>query len=140
MCSKKFQSHITLLMQESAAQPWPLNDIQQGDSVTIPCPRCRSIGTEPLNHATRIGGAAGTVAGAAGGVAMTLAGAETGAAIGMLAGPIGSALGGLTGAILAGLIGGTTGCAAGAALGEAVDTHVLDNTRCLHCGHTFSQR
>lgn len=107
--------------------------------VTIPCPKCNSPQTEALDRATKIGGAAGAIAGAAGGAAMTLASAETGAAIGMLAGPVGAALGGLTGAIIGALIGGTTGCAAGVALGETVDTHVLDNYRCLDCKHTFGR-
>ncbi|AWE81943.1 hypothetical protein CSB95_6138 [Pseudomonas aeruginosa] len=48
-------------------------------------------------------------------------------------------LGGLAGAILGGLAGGTAGSLAGARMGEEIDSRVLDNFECQHCGLAFSQ-
>ncbi|HCF0781355.1 TPA: hypothetical protein NH723_000993 [Pseudomonas aeruginosa] len=58
---------------------------------------------------------------------------------GGFAGPIGMTLGGLAGAILGGLAGGTAGSLAGARMGEEIDSRVLDNFECQHCGLAFSQ-
>lgn len=98
------------------------------------CPHCQSTRTEPRHVARRIGGAVGAAAGAGGAVAVALSGAEAGAAAGMIGGPLGS----VAGAILAGFVAGAAGCATGAAFGDTVDQKVLDNWRCLACGHTFS--
>lgn len=102
------------------------------------CPRCGSDHVEKRNQARKAGSTIGAVAGATSGVAMTLSGAEVGATVGLIAGPIGSVFGGLAGAILAGLAASAAGCAAGAAMGEVIDENVLDNHRCVACGHTFS--
>jgi len=48
-------------------------------------------------------------------------------------------LGSLAGAILGGLAGGTAGGLAGAKMGEEIDSHVLDNYECHHCGTAFTQ-
>jgi len=102
------------------------------------CPRCGSEHVEKRNQARKTGSTIGAVAGATSGVAMTLSGAEVGATVGLIAGPIGSVFGGLAGAILAGLAASAAGCAAGAAMGEVIDENVLDNHRCVACGHTFN--
>lgn len=102
------------------------------------CPRCGSDHVEKRNQARKAGSTIGAVAGATSGVAMTLSGAEVGATVGLIAGPIGSVFGGLAGAILAGLAASAAGCAAGAAMGEIIDENVLDNHRCVACGHTFN--
>lgn len=102
------------------------------------CPRCGSEHVEKRNQARKAGSTIGAVAGATSGVAMTLSGAEVGATVGLIAGPIGSVFGGLAGAILAGLAASAAGCAAGAAMGEVIDENVLDNHRCVSCGHTFN--
>lgn len=102
------------------------------------CPRCGSDHIEKRNQARKAGSTIGAVAGATSGVAMTLSGAEVGATVGLIAGPIGSVFGGLAGAILAGLAASAAGCAAGAAMGEVIDENILDNHRCVACGHTFN--
>lgn len=102
------------------------------------CPRCSSEHVEKRNQARKAVSTIGAVAGATSGVAMTLSGAEVGATVGLIAGPIGSVFGGLAGAILAGLAASAAGCAAGAAMGEVIDENVLDNHRCMTCGHTFN--
>lgn len=101
------------------------------------CPRCNSRHVDTLNIGRRAGGTLGSVAGATGGVAMALSGAEAGAVVGAIGGPVGSIFGGLAGAVIAGLIGSAAGNAAGSVVGGALDDNVLDNYRCLSCGHTF---
>lgn len=109
----------------------------------VSCPHCRSPQVVTRNHARKIGGTIGAIAGAASGFTAALKGARIGGTlggrIGLLAGPPGAALGSVAGAILGGLLGGTTGCSAGAALGELLDARVLNNLRCLDCGHTFGE-
>ncbi|WP_260400351.1 hypothetical protein [Burkholderia ubonensis] len=107
-------------------------------SPAIRCPRCLSTRIDTLNRGRKAGCTIGSVAGATSGMAMALTGAETGMTLGFMAGPIGSVFGGIAGAIIAGLVGSTAGCAAGSAIGEALDEKVLDNHRCLACGHAFS--
>lgn len=102
------------------------------------CARCQSMRTAPRHVARRIGGTVGAAAGATSAIALALSGAETGAAIGVLAGPAGAVCGAIAGAVIAGLIGGAAGCATGSVFGEIVDDKVLNNCRCLACGHTFS--
>lgn len=101
------------------------------------CPRCNSAHIDTLNVARMAGSTIGSVAGATGGFAMAISGAEAGAAVGAIGGPIGALFGGLTGAVLAGLLGSAAGNAAGSAVGAAIDENMLDNYRCLSCGHTF---
>lgn len=107
---------------------------------SLPCPQCGSERIETRDFAQRTGGALGGVAGAAGGVAGTLPGAQLGLAIGLAGGPFGATLGTVIGAILGGLCGAALGCEVGATFGQVVDDRVLDNYRCLACGHTFGNR
>lgn len=102
------------------------------------CPSCLSERVITLNRARRAGGAVGLVGGSVGAAASVLSGARTGMAIGAIAGPPGSVLGGIVGALVAASVGGATGAIAGAQLGEVIDERILDNCRCLACGHTFS--
>ncbi|HGO6070665.1 TPA: hypothetical protein ACK3Q6_003254 [Burkholderia cepacia] len=102
------------------------------------CPHCNSRRVGTLNIGRKAGSTIGSVAGATSGMAMALSGAEAGAAVGAIGGPLGSVFGGLAGAVIAGLLGSAAGCAAGSAVGAAIDENVLDNHRCMSCGHTFS--
>jgi phage tail tape-measure protein len=102
------------------------------------CPNCQSDRIGTRNTGRKAGGAIGTVAGAASGAAGALGGAEIGGTVGAVAGPAGALLGAFAGAILGGLFGGAAGGAVGASLGETVDANILDNYRCLACGHCFS--
>ncbi len=104
---------------------------------SLGCPQCGSMEISTLNVARIAGSTIGSVAGATSGFAMALSGAEAGAAVGAIGGPIGAVFGGFTGAVLAGLLGSAAGNAAGSALGAAIDENMLDNYRCLSCGHTF---
>ncbi|MCA8284500.1 hypothetical protein LGN21_33455 [Burkholderia cepacia] len=102
------------------------------------CPHCNSSRVDTLNIGRKAGSTIGSVAGATSGMAMAFSGAEAGAAVGAIGGPLGSVFGGLAGAVIAGLLGSAAGCAAGSAVGAAIDENVLDNYRCMSCGHTFS--
>ncbi|UTV57153.1 hypothetical protein [Burkholderia arboris] len=102
------------------------------------CPHCNSSRIDTLNVGRKAGSTIGSVAGATSGMAMAFSGAEAGAAVGAIGGPLGSVFGGLAGAVIAGLLGSAAGCAAGSAVGAAIDENVLDNHRCMSCGHTFS--
>ncbi|WP_244116350.1 hypothetical protein [Burkholderia cepacia] len=102
------------------------------------CPHCNSPRVGTLNIGRKAGSTIGSVAGATSGMAMAFSGAEAGAAVGAIGGPLGSVFGGLAGAVIAGLLGSAAGCAAGSAVGAAIDENVLDNYRCMSCGHTFS--
>jgi len=126
----------------SPSQPrsWP-HSIPQKNSHPDPiCPKCQSKRVDIDNRARKAGGLIGTMAGSTSAMAYALSGAETGMTVGRLVGPTGMMLGGLAGAIIAGLIGGAVGCKAGAAVGEVIDATVLNNYRCLSCGHHFSKR
>ena len=103
------------------------------------CPHCKSTQIQTRDHARKVGGAVGTIAGTSIGVAGALNAGRIGMSVGLIAGPVGVAVGGIAGIVLGALCGGTTGCLAGAKLGEVVDRHVLNNHRCLQCGFTFSQ-
>lgn len=95
------------------------------------CPKCQSSHVEPRNLGRKTGSAVGVLAGAA--IAVTgVAVAGT-----IAAGPAGAVIGPVAAALLRALAGGTAGCAVGAALGEVVDESILDNHRCLRCGHRF---
>lgn len=104
---------------------------------TRACPQCDSPHVDVLNVGRKAGSTLGSVAGATSGVAMALSGAEAGAAVGAIGGPLGAVFGGLTGAVIAGLIGSAAGSVAGSAVGGVLDDSLLDNYRCVSCGHTF---
>ncbi|MCA8209337.1 hypothetical protein [Burkholderia vietnamiensis] len=101
------------------------------------CPQCGSTRIDVLNVGRKAGSTLGSVAGATSGVAMALSGAEAGAAVGAIGGPLGAVFGGLTGAVIAGLLGSAAGSIAGSTVGGVLDDSLLDNYRCLSCGHTF---
>ncbi|MGF6533226.1 DNA-directed RNA polymerase subunit RPC12/RpoP [Paraburkholderia sp. GAS206C] len=115
----------------------PLPSPSPSGDAPMRCPHCGSMHLETLNVARMAGGTIGSVAGATSGFALALSGAEAGAAVGAIGGPIGAVFGGLTGAVLAGLLGSAAGNAAGSAVGAAIDENMLDNYRCLSCGHAF---
>lgn len=105
----------------------------------LPCPKCHDGLIRPVNRARKAGGAIGTVAGAATGAVGVLKGMKTASdSTGADLGSTAAVLAVVAGAVIGALIGGTTGCEVGARLGQAVDTHVLNNYRCLTCGFTFS--
>ena len=108
--------------------------------MTINCPRCCSERVKSKNYATKAGTAIGCMAGAASIGARIWSGAEIGGIAGMSLGPGGAALGSIAGAVIASLIGAATGGAIGARLGEVIDLNVIDNLRCLECGHDFSEK
>ena len=56
----------------------------------------------------------------------------------MIAPPAGPLVGTIAGAVLGGIFGGILGCEVGTTLGKAVDKNILNNYRCVACGHTFS--
>ncbi|MEK6354972.1 MAG: hypothetical protein V4796_15715 [Burkholderia cenocepacia] len=120
----------------SYAPPWATEALSPpGD--THSCPHCDSTRVEGLHVGRKFGSTIGSVAGATSGVAMALSGAEAGAAVGAIGGPLGAAFGGLTGAVIAGLLGSAAGSVAGSAVGSVLDDSLLDNYRCLSCGHTY---
>lgn len=104
------------------------------------CPICFSERVATLDRARRVGGVVGLAGGSIGGAASVLSGARTGMMIGSIAGPPGTWAGGIVGVLVAACVGGATGSIAGAQLGDVVDEHILDNRRCLACGHIFSVR
>lgn len=106
--------------------------------MSISCPNCRSALIETRNLARKTGGLIGTVGGTVGGAASSLTGVEIGMTVGVVAGPPGMVVGGFLGALMGALFGGTACGLAGAQLGELVDRRILDNHRCLVCGHCFS--
>ncbi|MCA8119036.1 hypothetical protein LGN07_09935 [Burkholderia cepacia] len=120
----------------SYAPAWATEALQSS-SETRACPQCGSSRVDALNVGRKAGSTLGCVAGATSGVAMALSGAEAGAAVGAIGGPLGAVFGGLTGAVIAGLLGSAAGSVAGSAVGGALDDSLLDNYRCLSCGHTF---
>ncbi|WP_235356209.1 hypothetical protein [Burkholderia cenocepacia] len=120
----------------SYAPPWATEALSPpGD--THSCPHCGSTRVEGLHVGRKFGSTIGSVAGATSGVAMALSGAEAGAAVGAIGGPLGAVFGGLTGAVIAGLLGSAAGSVAGSAVGSVLDDSLLDNYRCLSCGHTY---
>ncbi len=98
------------------------------------CPKCLSERIGRNNYGKKVAGVIGASAGVYGGYASAIAGARTGAAVGAIAGPAT----GIGGAVIGGLLGGVTGVSAGVILGDVLDELVLDNYRCLECGHSFS--
>lgn len=120
----------------SYAPSWATEALASSND-THSCPHCGSTRVDALNVGRRAGSTIGSVAGATSGIAMALSGAEAGAVAGAVGGPLGVVFGGLTGAVIAGLLGGAAGSVAGSAVGGAIDESLLDNYRCLSCGHTF---
>ncbi|MET3497085.1 hypothetical protein [Variovorax boronicumulans] len=106
----------------------------------LQCPKCGSDRIEQRDVAQRTGGTLGGLAGAAGGIAGALRGGRAGFTVGMAAGPVGSGVGTVIGVILGGLGGGALGTEVGAIFGRVVDDRVLNNCRCVACGHAFSGR
>lgn len=110
------------------------------------CPKCESTKVEKRNYATRIGAAIGVAAAGFLGfigtrattVAGATAGAEAGAVVGAIAGPAGVATGTFAGAVLGALAGTAAGATVGGTAGKAVDSFILNNYKCLSCGHTFT--
>jgi len=106
------------------------------------CPHCGSARVAQRHLARRLLGLVGTLAGATGSAARAWSGAELGSAVGMTAGPpgiaLGAVIGALAGAVLGALVGGSTGCAVGVRLGDAIDTRLLNDLRCLDCDHAFN--
>lgn len=104
------------------------------------CPKCDSKHIDKKNYGTKgfaaVGGAASTTALLAGG---TAAGAEVGAAVGIVGGPVGIAIGTVAGGVIGAISAFAVGAGAGAIAGKAVDTYILDNLKCLDCGHKFSE-
>lgn len=115
---------------------WTAEALPASDS-PLRCPHCQSARVDTLNVGRKAGSTIGSVAGATSCVAMALSGAETGVTVGAIGGPVGSIFGGIAGAVIAGLLGSAAGSAAGSALGAAIDDNILDNYRCLSCGHAF---
>lgn len=107
------------------------------------CPKCKSDSIEKRNYGKRagtgVGGGGGAAGGAASAVGGAAAGAKAGAAIGAFGGPIDVAAGASIGAIAGALAGGTVGATARSVAGRAVDKHILNNFKCLTCGHTFNE-
>lgn len=118
------------------APGWTSEALPAGDA-PMRCPHCQSARVDTLNVGRKAGSTIGSVAGATSCVAMALSGAETGATVGAIGGPFGSIFGGIAGAVIAGLLGSAAGSAAGSAVGAAIDDNILDNYRCLSCGHAF---
>lgn len=104
----------------------------------LQCPKCKSVHINVRNHARKVGGTIGAIAGTFGGLSAIGYGARTGATAGLLFGPFCSTIGGISGAILAGLTGGAAGGSAGLALGELIDRKILNNLQCMSCNHSFS--
>lgn len=104
----------------------------------LQCPQCGSDRIELRDVAQRTGGTLGGIVGAAGGIAGALRGGRAGLSIGMAAGPIGASVGTIVGVVLGGLGGGALGTELGAVFGKVVDDRVLNNCRCIACGHEFS--
>lgn len=115
---------------------WPGPDGLDGS--TPSCPHCGSNRLAQRHLARRILGLVGTLAGATGAAVRAWRGAELGSTVGAAAGPPGLVLGAVTGAVLGALAGGSTGCAVGVRLGDAIDTRLLNDLRCLDCGQTFN--
>ena len=110
----------------------------QGKTMNIVCPNCKSTRVTTRNRARKTAGLIGAVGGCVGGATGSLSGIEIGMTVGIVAGPPGMLFGGVLGALFGAVVGGTAGGLSGARLGELVDRRILDNYRCLACGHCFS--
>lgn len=103
------------------------------------CPHCHGGSVVTINRGRKSAVMLGGLAGGISSAATVWNGARIGAAVGAIAGPTGSLLSAVAGAVLAALAGGAAGCAAGAVVGDLIDDKVLNNYRCLDCGHRFSR-
>ena len=106
--------------------------------MNIQCPNCHSSRILTRNCAKKAIGLIGTVGGTVGGATSSLSAGSLGMTVGIVAGPPGMVFGGVLGALFGAVVGGTAGGLSGARLGELVDRRILDNYRCLACGHCFS--
>lgn len=103
------------------------------------CPHCRSTNVTTSNLGRKCTVMLGGVAGGIFSAATVWHGARVGAVVGAPTGPAGALLSAVAGAVLAALAGAATGCAAGGVVGDMIDHKVLNNYRCLACGHRFSR-
>lgn len=90
------------------------------------CSKCGSTRVTAQHPARRFCGAVGAIAGCIVGFVTSLHGSNSRSLIGRIAN-----------AIVGALVGGASGAAAGISIGDAIDSNVLDNHRCVDCGHTF---
>lgn len=125
-------------MSESSGAPHPDGpyDPRRPYRVVL-CPLCGSSNIQTKNHGKKLGGALGTCAGVISSLSATAKGATAGAIIAVRTTAPDTPLNSLTAAVLGALAGGAMGCAAGAGLGQVIDETVLNNHRCLRCGHSF---
>lgn len=115
------------------------NDIQPGDfpTMSLHCPRCRSLRIASANPAMKFGIIAGTLCGAARGASAALVASRVSLASPHVS-PLSISLGSLSGAILGALAGAISGCTFGAQVGEQLDRYALANNICLTCGTRFN--
>lgn len=104
---------------------------------TVVCPLCGSPNTQAKNHGKKLGGALGTCLGVISSLPATAKGATAGTTIAVRAAAPTTPLNSITAAVLGAFTGGAMGCIAGAGLGQVIDETVLNNHRCLRCGHSF---
>ena len=106
------------------------------------CPKCGFRNIDTRNYGRKAGAGVGAVAGGTlgylGMASSAFAGAKIGAKAFRATGPAGAAVGAFAGAIIGALAGASAGATLGGKAGSAVDDNLLDNYRCLECGHTFS--
>ncbi len=108
-------------------------------TVVPDCPHCHGGSVVTLNRGRKSAVMLGGLAGGISSAATVWNGARIGVAVGAIAGPTGSLLSAVAGAVLAALAGSAAGCAAGTVVGDLIDDKVLNNYRCLDCGHRFSR-
>ncbi len=102
------------------------------------CPKCQSDQIAAHDYAKRICAFVGTIAGvlsAVGGMSVRTTRIGNHPLFGIGAGVV---VGKTAGTIIDAMIVGMAGGAAGAKLGEFLDTNVLRNFQCHDCGHKFS--
>lgn len=105
--------------------------------MTLKCPHCGAEVVRHRNLARKLGGAIGSIAGAASGASGILAAARIGMVVAAPTGPYGALMSAIAAATLRSIVGATIGCEVGAALGELIDEHILDNDACRQCGMKF---
>lgn len=126
-------------MSESSGAPYPdeVHGPRRPYRVAL-CPLCGSPNTQAKNYGKKLGGALGTCAGVISSLSATAKGATAGAIVAVRATSPTTPLNSITAAVLGAFAGGAMGCIAGAGLGQVIDETVLNNHRCLRCGHSFS--
>ena len=90
------------------------------------CPQCQSLNIKSLHYGRKIGGAIGMIAGIVCGILSVCGKAKV------------KIIFGISAALLEAIREGTAGCTIGIMLGDIVDNVMLDNYKCLSCGHYFS--